>query len=463
MLQSGVCIMALWLGLTSGSSAGGAEPDLKVTVGQESPRPGPFLGVGYHAFFPVHARQTTPEIERLLHQRWKELNPSFARVTHQWGWNVEHAARQLAMMKQAGTSVYLTTWDPEAAETPEARDAYAARVADLLKDLVVTRKLDNIRWYCMTNELSLPSGWGAMYKDLPRFEDYHRRIFKALQERRLSVALLATDASPADRWDSIRWAVEHLDEVTGAYGGHHYINKHPPEDATFYGWFHDQVQPMAALAHDKGKPFLIGEFGPKQHQGPRDGFQRWDGCAYFDTPQEPLAALQTTEAVMAAVNGGADAIAYWTFADFPDDYDASKKYANKWGTFRWDGKEFPRRSGYYAIGLLTRNFRGPASVYQTTAPADLRALAIRSRDDGLYRVAVLNRRAEAVRVTVRIEGLDAAATWQARLYNPKDAEAYQREGPLLNPKNLLAVEGSARVTVPAQSLAVLIQSAPKAP
>ncbi len=421
-------------------------------------RPTAFIGVGFHAFFPVHAGRVTPQIERELHRRWRDLSPSFVRVTHKWGWNEPFAVRQLRFMAQTGTQVYLTTWNPEDLSEPEALRAYGDRCAAMLERLTREEKLDHIRWYCMTNELSLPRQWGALCSDMPRFEAYHRAIHAALDRRDVNVGLLASDASPTAHWPTIAWAAEHMADVSEAYGGHHYINDHALDDGAFYGWFRDQVKPLASLAHGQGKPFIIGEFGPKQHRGERYGFQRWDGCAYFDTPEEPVAAVQTVEAVIAAVNGGADAIGYWTFADFPDAY--SQNYANKWGVIRWD-EECSPRPVYFAVGLMTRFFRGPADVLTTEAPEGLRVLAVKQRSDGLRRVAVLNRRGEAV--TVHLKSGGAAGNWDAWIFDPRRAGDYVQCPTLLNELNSLGRATEGRVEIPADSLVVLVEQLPPRP
>ena len=38
------------------------------------------------------------------------------------------------------------------------------------------------------------------------------------------IKLLAIDASPFTYWLTIEWAAENMDDITGVYGGHHYIN-----------------------------------------------------------------------------------------------------------------------------------------------------------------------------------------------------------------------------------------------
>jgi hypothetical protein len=78
------------------------------------------------------------------------------------------------------------------AEGPPRAD-YARRIADDLEYLVRGRGLDNVRYYCMTNELTLHK-WADMVPDLPRFADYHRALHREFRARDLPVGLLASDA-----------------------------------------------------------------------------------------------------------------------------------------------------------------------------------------------------------------------------------------------------------------------------
>jgi hypothetical protein len=91
-------------------------------------------------------------------KRWRELNPSFARMNHSWDWSpeqVETVARHMAFFQTTGTQLYLATWNPKDTTTDAERKAYAKLIVDELEYLVRQKGLTNIRYYCMTNELSL--------------------------------------------------------------------------------------------------------------------------------------------------------------------------------------------------------------------------------------------------------------------------------------------------------------------
>jgi hypothetical protein len=100
-------------------------------------------------------------------------------------------------MRETGTEVYLVAWDPADVQPGPDMDAYAREVADLLEFLIRGQGATNLRWYCLTNELSMGK-WAGMVADLPRFRAYHRAIHEEIRRRILPVGLLASDASPLE-------------------------------------------------------------------------------------------------------------------------------------------------------------------------------------------------------------------------------------------------------------------------
>ncbi|NLF30278.1 MAG: hypothetical protein GX591_05235 [Planctomycetes bacterium] len=412
------------LRLVGGTWRLGRDAQTAVTIDPTHTINGDFGGFGFHAFFPFHPTDDE-HYEKVLTRRWKELRPSFARMTHTWSYEHPGAQRDperlgrlvraCRMMAETGTQIYLTTWNPPVVEAGEPREAYARAVVDDLEYLIRDAGCTNIRWYCMTNELTLDS-WGALGSDLETFRDYHRLIAAELARRRLNVALLATDASPVERWDSIQWAADNMDDITGAYGGHHYLGGYHPDDPASYDEMLSRFAWGAGVARSKGnKPFIIGEFGSKQFDGSREG-HRWDSCFWWDSPAEPMVGVQITEAMIAAMNAGVYALAYWTFVDFPASY--SDNYANRWGVFQWSDHDNRIRPPYFAIGLMTRWFqRGMRVVAVTSDNALVRVAA--AREDGTQRwsVAVVNRRAVPVNLALAFTA-DAPAALEKYIYDP---------------------------------------------
>jgi len=373
--------------------------------------------VGFHVSF--HQHRATPEHSRLLWERWRELRPSFARV----GYLLRDGERGLKAlgdlllgMQETGTQVYLVTWDPEDVQPGPDMDAYARRVVDQIEHLVRERGATNLRYYCMTNELSM-GRWAGMLGELPRFRAYHQAIHDKLQARALDVGLLASDASPVEYWSTIEWATQNMDEITAVYGGHHYFNEHGPEDPAFYAWFLEKLRWGVGIARGRGKDFILGEFGCAQDGRTIDG-RKMDVCVHFGADKEPLVGIQLAEAVIAGLNAGICALGSWTFTDYPDSY--SPTYVNRWGSFEWEGECRPR-AHYYAYGLLSRFFRGPARAFAVESDNPLvRAAALKHEADGAWSVAVVNRSPKDEALSVRLEGEDYTARFRKYVYDPAD-------------------------------------------
>jgi hypothetical protein len=422
-----------------------------------------FIGFGFHVFFPCHVKQLTPEIRNeVLYKRWLELRPSFARITHKWNLGEAHLAElvtTMKMMQKTDTRVYLTTWDPKATPPGAKREAYAKETIAMLADL---RKqgCHNLSWYCLANELSVRGdigngvilkGWGAMRAHMDTFKDYHRLFHQELKERKLDIGLLAADESPNLGVEKARWARKHMDDITAVYGGHHYINDYSLDDLRFYDWFLTLSRSASAVAPDK--PYIVGEFGAKQHRGRRYGFKKWGGCAYYDTDKEPMVAIQVAEAVLAQLNGGIDATAYWTLSDFPDDYTENKVFAVKWGTSRWSQGDHSTRDLHYGLALLTRYFRGPAKVLQSkSSDAKLRTAVVQQKS-GAVSVVVVNRYPAKAPVGVEL-GLQLEKPLRKFVFNP--AKPPQHPFGDLPPANALikAQNGSFEDELPPNSFVV---------
>jgi hypothetical protein len=391
-----------------------------VTIGDQVTQP-KFAGVGFHVFahsFPATRR----ELDEVILKRWREVGPTFARLNDDPKWDaamLEQVAGWVAQFKRTNTEIYFTTWGPQETKPGAERQAYAKLTADRLEYFVKTKGLDNVRWYCMTNELSLKQ-WGSLRTDLETFADYQREMAAEFKRRGLKVGLLATDASPESWWDTIEWATGHMDDITAIYGGHHYFNQ-PPDDELCAPWFAKRLAWAVAVARAKGKDFILGEFGAKQDGRTLDGVKR-DDCVWFGTPSEPLVALQLADTVIAALNAGVYAMGNWTFMDLPD-LPFGGGYENKWGMFKRGGKapniDFATRAHYYGYGLLTKFARGPASVRAvTTDDPWLRAAALTHNGRDSATVIVLNRYRAAVPVRLALGTLPAARPWRRYLYDP---------------------------------------------
>jgi len=427
-----------------------------------------FGGVGFHAEMFLN-ESTQDFFDQVLAKRWRELNPRFARLFHPWEPGrpgtrdpkaLDAMARQLIFMKDAaGTEVYLTTGELKDTVSDEDRRAYAQAVVDDLQYLI-NKGATNLKYYCATNELSLGE-WAGLRNDLPRFRSYHELIFDEIKKRDLKIQLLATDASPIVYWDTLAWATQHMDDITGIYGGHHYINEHAPDDLDFYSWFKEKCRWGVGLARAKGKGFILGEFGPAQYQELKYGL-RWDTCKYYGTPLESLAGLQLAEAAIAAINAGVYALGYWTFMDYPDE--KGEHWINQWGVFKWLTNDAVTRAPYYAYGLLTKFFRGPATIYRVnSADEKLRVAALQHDEGKTWSMAVVSRASQDIPLKLSITGFDQPAVFRKYVYDPRNVPV-TADGDLQEPEGKLTLrDGELTDTLKAGTLAVYTTAYDDAP
>lgn len=308
----------------------------------------------------------------------------------------------------------------------------------------------NVKSYCMTNELSLHS-WADLRKDMPLFRAYHQALYDELHKRGVPIRLLATDASPVANWNTIQWASENMDDITGVYGGHHYFNQFLPDNPDFYPWFLEKSKWAADLARSKGKDFILGEFGPAQGAEARYGYP-WATSRFYDSPQEPLAGIQLVEGAMAAINGGIYGLAYWSFSDEPDE--PKGKIGHRWGLFRWMTAGATTRTPYYAYGLLAKFFHGPAAVHQVeSADPWLRVAAIQNEATRTWSVAVINRHKESATISLELPQ-DPGKPFRRYLYDPAHVPVTD-DGDLQGPTGRIALTArSFEDTIPPASLAV---------
>jgi hypothetical protein len=378
-----------------------------------------FRGIGFHVFYHLHE---APEwhYEEIFAKRWRELNPAFARITDNQHWTDEkkdRMAEKLEVMKDTDTELYFTTWGTREINKYDREIDYVVKEVDNLAYFKNTKGFKNLNYYCMANELSVER-WASMVNDLDRFKRVHQLFYDEIGRRNLDIKLLASDASPFVHWPTIEWAANNMDEITGVYGGHHYINGYDLFDTGFYNFFYENMKWGADLANSKGKRFIVGEFGPKQNSNIIDSVNH-DACIYNNTPLEKYTPLQIAEALIAMINGGVYSASYWTFSDFPSNYRPT--YINKWGVFKWEIDDFTTRPNYYSIGLFTKFLRGPAEVLEiTSADSLIRICAVKNIQHQTLSIALVNRNRENRILKFQLDDALGKKTFRKYVYDPAD-------------------------------------------
>lgn len=411
-----------------------------------------FGGVGFHVFDHVH-KGSDWHYEQIFAKRWRELNPSFVRINDDPTWDfkkLDSISKYLEVMKETNTEMYFTSWNADEIKKYKDERDYVRHEVDNLEYMKKTKGFERIRYYCMTNELSLEE-WASMVKDLDYFKKIQGMFYDEFKARNLDIKLLSTDASPIEYWHTIKWASENMDDITGIYGGHHYINNYDLFDNSFYGFFLDKMKWGTSIARSKNKNFIVGEFGAKQNSNTIDSV-RHDACMYNNMPLENYLGIQVAEAIIAMINGGVYGCGYWTFADFPSAYSA--RYINKWGLFRWEVDNFTTKPSYYCIGLMTKFFRGPSEAFDVVSSDTLiRIAAIRNKETGSMSVAVINRNEEPRKLSLKLNTADGKA-FRKYVYDPESVPFNYFADLQTFEKKILPKNSTMSDIIPPQSLVV---------
>ncbi len=398
-----------------------------------------FQGIGFHVFYHLHEAPQW-HYEEIFAKRWKELNPAFARITDNQHWDdatKDKMARNLEVMKETDTELYFTTWGTREINKYNNEIDYVVKEVDNLFYFKEKKGFSNLEYYCMANELSVEH-WASMVDDLDRFKRVHQLFYDELEKRSLDIKLLASDASPFRYWPTIEWASENMDDITGVYGGHHYINGYDLFDTAFYDFFYEKMKWGSGLARSKNKRFIIGEFGPKQNSNVIDSVNH-DACIYNNTPLEKYAPLQVAEALIAMINGGIYASSYWTFSDFPSKY--RPNYINKWGVFKWEIDDFTTRPNYYSLGLFTKFLRGPAEVFEIDSSDPLvRICAVRNVAQNAVSIALVNRNSEEKTLNFNVDEEFGDISFRKYVYDPEDPP-FNYFGDLQQPSKKVFLDG----------------------
>ena len=422
--------------------------------------------------------------QRVL-KTFREISPTYARVfAGYWDWTREAMDRFAdyydATFRAAGTTLYLVPGRmPVITEDFDATN-YCEAVATRLEYLVKERKCTKIRYYCLSNELSVGPTYAWFGKHLDIYAELNREMHRAFLRHGLDIGLQTPDSSGYSRMSDIDWAITNINEQTDTYCWHCYERNLQPGDPALYANLSTALTNLVSKALRKEKRLSLGEFGFTGKITPYGkGSMRDDGHDAFRHPGSEFsrrAAISRAEMGLAALNAGAVSAVSWTMVDYPDpflreDGDTPEEKArydvarfsgfgldvryNKNGLFRWcdEERDYSSYPDLYTMGYLVKLFRKGARVLPYTTDDDtLRAGGV-TNPNGSASFAIVNW-GEAKKVTLAVRHpLDKLL----RVYE------YDSEHPPVNPFNDLqpmkgtvsSVKGEVVVTVPARSLTFL--------
>jgi hypothetical protein len=131
--------------------------------------------------------------------------------------------------------------------------------------------------------------------------------------------------------------------------------------------------------------------------------------------------------------------------DYPE---SDRNFVNHWGLFQYMKNGGLVRAPYYSYGMMSKYFRGPATVYEaSSSDSAIRAGIARHRETGRWSVAVISRAASPVAVSVKLPA--GAGDLALRKYVYEVASPPKTEDGDLQPHSAVvrATNGSFRDTV----------------
>lgn len=394
-----------------------------------------FGGIGFHnseaTMLPIMSEQFRDE---RVFKTFREVSPTFARVFAGYAdWTREAMDRFAdyydATFRRAGTLLYVVPGRMPIMDESFDIEDYAERTATNLEYLVKVRNCHKIRYFCVTNELSVGNTYAYLSRDLELFKRLHKAFFFAFRRHGLDIGLMATDCAGEENYHQIAWAMQNMDEITDTYCTHLYMQKHAPGSLDIYPEVLSVLTDMAEQALSKEKRYMLGEYGimPAVRAIPRAPMIDDTSYAAFDGATEADHAISLCEMAMAVVNSGTLAGTSWTMFDYPDPilrengeseqqkarYDVARfsghgvsiRY-NKHGLVRWcdEQKDYTGRAMLYTMGYMAKLFKkGTRVLHSKVADDELVRCAAVTGDDGSLSVAIVNWADEPKEIALDVE------------------------------------------------------------
>ena len=444
-----------------------------------------FGGFGFHNSEATMTALMSEKVKNeIIVKSFREVSPTFSRVFAGYAdWSKEamdaFADFYDLTYRKAGTLVYAVPGRMPYITDEDNIDVYCEKVAKNLDYLINERNCTKIRYYCLTNELSVGNTYAWFKNNMELFKSYSEGLYKAFRRHGLDVAIVASDAANEEHFYLNDWVAENMDEITGYYCNHLYLvnTELPPGSPKAYDYYMDALKPLVATAHKKEKRFLLGEFGVRSI--PNTTLMPMMNDSNFSADHMHLEgdfSLAFAELGMAAVNSGCLHTAYWTMFDYPDPllrengdtaeekakYDAVRfsghgmeiRY-NKNGLIRWDdnNNDYSGYASLYAIGYFAKLFKKNTWVMDSQWDDDqIRAGAVTTPENAVS-IAILNWGSEEKKVDLSLEH---TCDKPARVY------VFEADNPPFNDFNdlqpftqLVSLGGETTVTLPARSLVFL--------
>ena len=393
-----------------------------------------FGGIGFQNSEATMLRIMSDKVKNeIALKTFRELSPTFSRVFIGYAdWSKEamdaFADYYDITFRNSGTLLYAVPGRMPMFDETFDMEEYSEKVASNFEYLIKERKCTKIRYYCVTNELSVGNSISWLAKRLDTFKKLHEHLHKAFKKHGLNIGLLATDCAGASNFGQIQWAADNMDEVTECYCAHLYSGNYKPGDIDAYDYFKKVFSGPVRVAQTKEKRFILGEFGIFEWEEPGKWPMRKDGTYSEQYPEEEnIHAIALCELAVAAINTGCLAGVMWTMIDYPDpflkeDGDTPEEKArfdvarysghgidfryNKHGLIRWsdDEEDYTSRASLYTMGYMAKLFRKGSRVLEISDMDDkyIRCAAVTNPDKSVS-VVIINWEDKAKEVEIDME------------------------------------------------------------
>ena len=393
-----------------------------------------FGGIGFHN---SEATMTPMMTEKFKNERvlkcFREISPTFSRVFAGYADWTRDAMDRFAdyydeTFRKAGTLIYMVPGRMPLPRKDFDIEDYCERTAKNLEYLIKERHCTKLRYFCVTNELSAGNTYAYLADKLDLFAKLHDGLYRAFERHGLDISLLATDCSGEDNFKQIEWAADNIDEITGDYCAHLYLQKYQPHDPEAYEYCKGLFSDLVKVAKKKQKRFILGEFGIKKRGWWLNDYPMMNDVSYgVDCPEdENLFALAVAEMSLSVINSGTFAGVYWTLFDYPDpfikeDGDTPEEKArydvarfsghglniryNKNGLIKWcdEDEDYGSYAPLYTMGLMAKLFKKGSRVLETVQDDDMLRAAAITNADGTVSVCIINRKSESAVVDIELD------------------------------------------------------------
>ena len=393
-----------------------------------------FGGLGFHN---SEATMTPIMSESFKNEKvlkcFREISPTFSRVYGGFAdWTKEamdHFADYYdSTFRQSDTLIYMVPGRIPMPTKDFRLEDFAEKTALKLDYLINKRNCTKLRYFCVTNELSVGNTYAYLASRLDLFAELHDALYRAFLRHGLDVGLLATDCSEEKNYHQIKWATENIDEITADYCAHLYLQKHQPGDLEAYEYCKGLFSELVSQARTKQKRFILGEYGifakNRIMYTPVTAMVSDISYAAEYPENDGLHAIAAAEMGLAVLNSGTFSGVWWTLFDYPDPFihengetpEAKNRYEvsrfsghgvnmryNKHGLIKWNDDQNPSRAALYTMGYMAKLFKKGSHVLVCSLENEyLRAGAVEN-PDGSVSVCIINWSEEKENIELYIE------------------------------------------------------------